>query len=124
MPKITRSVEVGAPVEKVFEMLDNPENFPVFVPNVKKVSKIRRSGKRLGESFDAVYSMMGMEFLETFTPSEYAKANRLAAQHEGRRTGSMGSTRERRSSRRWKTSRRHSDSFRASSRTSNGTTSP
>ena len=41
MPNITKSVEVGAPVEKVFEMLDNPENFPVFVPNVTKVSNTR-----------------------------------------------------------------------------------
>src|SRR5947208_14778159 len=94
MPNITKSVEVGAPVEKVFEMLDNPENFPVFVPNVTKVSNIRRSEKRLGDSFDVVYSMMGMEFPETFTYSEYAKPNRLAARYEGRMTGSMGITLE------------------------------
>src|SRR3989454_852056 len=79
MPKITKSVEVDAPVEKVFEMLDNPENFPVYVPNVTKVSNIRRSEKRLGDSFDVVYSMMGMEFPETFTYSEYAKPKRVAA---------------------------------------------
>src|SRR5207245_45408 len=80
---ITKSVEVGAPVEKVFEMLDNPENFPVYVPNVTKVSNIRRSEKRLGDTFDVVYSMMGMEFPETFTYSEYAKPKRLAARYEG-----------------------------------------
>src|SRR5437016_1098503 len=94
MPNITKSVEVGAPVEKVFEMLDNPENFPVYVPNVTKVSNIRRSEKRLGDSFDVVYSMMGMEFPETFTYSEYAKPKRLAARYEGRMTGSMGITLE------------------------------
>ncbi|TMA01526.1 MAG: hypothetical protein E6J97_02640 [Methanobacteriota archaeon] len=94
MPKITKSVEVDAPVEKVFEMLDNPENFPVYVPNVTKVSNIRRSEKRLGDSFDVVYSMMGMEFPETFTYSEYAKPKRLAARYEGRMTGSMGITLE------------------------------
>ena len=75
MPNITKSVEVGAPVEKVFEMLDNPENFPVYVPNVTKVSNIRRSEKRLGDTFDVVYSMMGMEFPETFTYSEYTRQN-------------------------------------------------
>src|SRR5205809_605346 len=94
MPNITKSVEVGAPVEKVFEMLDNPENFPVYVPNVTKVSNIRRSEKRLGDSFDVVYSMMGMEFPETFTYSEYAKPKRLAARYEGRMSGSMGITLE------------------------------
>ncbi len=90
MPKITRTVEVDAPVEKVFEMLDNPENFPVFVPNVTKVSNIRRSDNRLGDTFDVVYSMMGMDFNEKFTYSEYAKPDRLAARYEGRMAGSMG----------------------------------
>src|SRR5206468_9981814 len=84
----------GAPVEKVFVMLDNPENFPVFVPNVTKVSNIRRSEKRLGDSFDVVYSMMGMELPATITYSEYAKPKRLAARYEGRMTGSMGITLE------------------------------
>src|SRR5256712_10584579 len=89
MPKITKSVEAGAPVEKVFEMLDNPENFPVYVPNVTKVSNIRRSDQRLGDIFDVLYSMMVMDFNETFTYSEYAKPKRLAARYEGRMTGSM-----------------------------------
>src|SRR5207249_11162998 len=75
-------------------MLYNPEYFPVFVPNVTKVSNIRRSEKRLGDSFDVVYSMIGMEFPETFTYSEYAKPKRLAARYEGRMTGSMGITLE------------------------------
>src|SRR5712691_10284265 len=99
MPRITKSLEVGAPVEKVFEMLDDPENFPVYVPIVTKVSNIRRSDKRLGDSFDVVYSMMGMDFNETFTYSEYAKPRRLAARYEGRMTGSMGITSSRRAGR-------------------------
>ena len=92
MPKITKTVEVAAPMEKVFEMLDDPENFPVYVPNVTKVSNIRRSDKRLGDTFDVVYSMMGMDFNEKFTYSEYAKPKRLAARYEGRMTGSFGIT--------------------------------
>src|SRR3989442_9161777 len=89
MPRITKSLEVGAPVEKVFEMLDDPENFPVYVPNVTKVSNIRMSDQRLGDTFDDVYSMMGMDFNETFTYSEYAKPKRLAARYERRMTDSM-----------------------------------
>jgi len=92
MPRITKTVEVEAPAEKVFEMLDNPENFPVYVPNVTKVSNIHRSEKRLGDTFDVVYSMMGLDFPEKFTYSEYAKPKRLAARYEGRMTGSMGIT--------------------------------
>ena len=94
MPRITKTVEVEGPVEKVFEMLDDPENFPVYVPNVTKVSNIRRTDKRLGDTFDVVYSMMGMDFNEKFTYSEYAKPQRLAARYEGRMTGSMGITLE------------------------------
>src|SRR5437870_12988329 len=90
MPKITKSLEVGAPVEKVFDMLDDPENFPVYVPNVTKVSNIRRSDKRLGDSFDVAYSMMGMDSNETFTYSEYAKRKSLAPRTARRMTGSRG----------------------------------
>ena len=94
MPKISRTVDVESHVNKLFELLDNPENFPVFVPNVTKVSNIRRSDKRLGDSFDVVYSVMGMNFDEKFTYSEYAKPTRLAARYDGRMTGSMGITLE------------------------------
>src|SRR3989449_9285415 len=75
-------------------MFDDPENFPVDVPNVTKVSNNQRSEKRLGDTFDVVYTMMGMDFNETFTYSEYAKPRRLAARYEGRMTGSMGITLE------------------------------
>src|SRR5437016_13754971 len=75
-------------------MLDNPENFPGYVPNVTKVSNIRRSEKRLGDSFDVVDSMVGMEIPEPVTYSEYAKPKRLAARYEGRMSGSMGITLE------------------------------
>src|SRR5437899_1425677 len=57
-------------------------------------SNSSRSEKGCGDSSDVIYWMIGIEFPETFTYSEYAKTKRVAARYEGRMTGSMGITLE------------------------------
>jgi carbon monoxide dehydrogenase subunit G len=89
MPTVAKTIEINAPIEKVFDACDNPENAPVIFPNVSSVSDIKRSDKRLGDTFHVRYSIMGMHFDEDFTYSEYQKPTKLGAKYVGGMTGTM-----------------------------------
>ncbi len=43
MPKIEKSIEVNAPVEKVYAVLQQVEQFPQFLPYVKSVSVVENN---------------------------------------------------------------------------------
>lgn len=40
MPKFEREVEIDAPVEKVWEVLTNPENWPQWFPGIESVANV------------------------------------------------------------------------------------
>ncbi len=94
MTRIKRTIAIKAPVEKVFRACDNPSAFPLFVPSVTKVSNLHRTEKRLGDTFNATYALLGSHFDERFTYAEYESPNRITAKFEGGFNGSMGITLE------------------------------
>jgi carbon monoxide dehydrogenase subunit G len=89
MPSVTKSMDINAPIEKVFDACDKPENAPMIFPNVDAVSDIRRSDQRLGDKFRIRYSIMGMHFDEDFPYTQYERATKLGAKFEGGMTGTM-----------------------------------
>lgn len=50
MPKFEREVEIDAPIEKVWEVLINPNHLPQWFPGVESVSNVQSTGE--GGSFD------------------------------------------------------------------------
>lgn len=61
MAKISKSVEIDAPVERVYAFMTNPENLPEIWPSLVEASNVeyRDDG---GHAFDWVYKMAGMRF--------------------------------------------------------------
>lgn len=55
MAEIHITVTIDARAEKVFDIADNPENRPKYVPNVSQVVDIRRSDRRISDSFRVIY---------------------------------------------------------------------
>jgi len=51
----------------VFAIVDDPANFPKYVPNVHDVVDVRRSDGRIGDSFRVIYKVLGVTFDEKFT---------------------------------------------------------
>jgi coenzyme Q-binding protein COQ10 len=47
MAEATRSIDIKAPVEKVFRIISDYERYPEFLPEVKRVSTSDRSGNRV-----------------------------------------------------------------------------
>ena len=57
---------VDTPVEKVLGFVDDPENIAKCAPTVNRVVEIRRSGRRVGNSFRLIYRVLGMPLNEEF----------------------------------------------------------
>ena len=60
MPRITNSITINAPVEKVFEYISNPENMLEWWSNVTNIRDI--TGRGEGQSWTFDYKMMGLHF--------------------------------------------------------------
>ena len=61
MVKIKRTIHIDAPVEKVFEFANVPENLPEIWPSMVKVDNVKRSTTQ-GRDYDWQYKMAGMLF--------------------------------------------------------------
>ncbi|MDP2730382.1 MAG: SRPBCC family protein [Dehalococcoidales bacterium] len=60
MPRITESITINVPVEKVFEYISNPENMTEWWSNVTAIRDITGHGELQSWTFD--YKMMGLHF--------------------------------------------------------------
>lgn len=89
MAEIHNRATVDAPIEKVFDFVDDPERFPTYVPNVDRVADLVRTEKRLGDSFRVIYKVLGMTFDEKFTVTEYQRPNRLRSAFAGGMNGTF-----------------------------------
>ena len=61
MKKITRTIEIKAPVQRVFDFLTQPTNLPSIWPNMVAVSNVADRGNG-AHDFDWVYKMGGIHF--------------------------------------------------------------
>ena len=89
MAEIHKTVTIDAPADKVFEIVDNPENFTRYVPNVTQVVDVRRSERRVGDTFRVIYRVLGITFDEKFTTTDYQRPNRITATFEGGMSGTF-----------------------------------
>jgi uncharacterized membrane protein len=61
MAKMTRSISINAPVEKVFDFMSQPTNLPEIWPSMVEVNNVQPSPAG-GYNFGWVYKMAGMRF--------------------------------------------------------------
>jgi uncharacterized membrane protein len=71
MAKITRSIHINAPVEKVFAYMDDPGNMPEFWPSMIEVKDLQKTPTGIGTTFSWVYKMAGMRFEGASETTEY-----------------------------------------------------
>jgi len=61
MSKISKSIDIDAPAERVWEFMTQPENLPSIWPSLVEVSNVQRKNDGT-HSFDWVYKMAGVRF--------------------------------------------------------------
>ena len=90
MTFIQRAVEVNAPADTVFDVIDTPRRVPEWAAGITSVSDIRESEGRVGDTMKATYSVMGMRFPMRWTITEHEKPTKLTFQARGGIGGKMG----------------------------------
>lgn len=88
MAVVQKTIPINAPVETVFEVLNDPNRIPEVAPGVSRVDQVRHEG-RVGDSFRTVYSVMGLGFPMKFTTVEYTSPTRIIQRMEGGMTGTF-----------------------------------
>jgi carbon monoxide dehydrogenase subunit G len=87
MALIEKSAVVDAPIEAVYDYMDDPTNVPDFAPGVERVEVLRRTDERVGDSFRLIYRVIGIDFPITFAVTEAERPHTLASRMEGAMTG-------------------------------------
>ena len=82
MAKLDRSVTIDAPIEKVFQFVEDPSNFPEVWPSMMEVKDVERlpSG---GRKFSWVYKMAGVKLEGTSETIEYEENRRIVSETKG-----------------------------------------
>ena len=89
MPVIRKSVEIDAPPDKVFVVLDDPERIQEYGVGVTRVSDFNQTPQRVGDTGRITYSAMGLRFPMKFTVTAYEQNARFEMSMEGGMTGTM-----------------------------------
>jgi len=82
MAKGEKTITINAPVEKVFEYVDEPTNLLEIWPSMVEVKNVKRLPNG-GTSFEWVYKMAGMRFKGTNEDTEYVPNQRVVSKTKG-----------------------------------------
>ena len=82
MAKLDRTVTIDAPIEKVFQFVEDPSNFPEVWPSMIEVKDVERlpSG---GRTFSWVYKMAGVKLEGTSETVEYEENRMVVSETKG-----------------------------------------
>ena len=89
MALIEKTTVVDAPVETVFDYVDDPTNVPDVAPGVDRVEIERRTDERIGDSFRLIYSVLGIDFPMTLVGTAYERPHTLESRMEGPMSGTF-----------------------------------
>src|SRR5260370_27365540 len=89
MSEIRKSEIIDATAAELFAIVDDPTNFPKYVPNVTGVEDVTSSTGRIGDTFRVNYKVLGVSFDEKFTTTEDEHAQRITSSFKGRMTGTF-----------------------------------
>lgn len=81
MPTITNSINISAPVEKVFTYVTDPMNAPEWFVGMMEVSHVTGSG--VGKHYHWKYSMIGIPLHGEGTIVEYLPNERMVIEGKG-----------------------------------------
>ena len=81
MPTIQTSININAPVEKVFAYVSDPMNLPEWLVNMSDVTDVTGSG--VGQRHHWKYNMLGIPLRGESTVSEHVPNERWATESKG-----------------------------------------
>lgn len=89
MSEIKKSLTIDATADELFDIVEDPQNLPKYVPNVSEVVDVHRTEQRVGDTFRVIYKVLGMTFDEKFTTSEYERPSGITSAFKGGMNGTF-----------------------------------
>jgi carbon monoxide dehydrogenase subunit G len=89
MPTIERETTINQAPDKVFAILDDPEQIKSIAPGVNRVTDVKQTNERIGDSVRVTYSVLGLRFPMKFTITEHDPPSKLVSHMEGGMTGTF-----------------------------------
>ncbi len=90
MPKLNNSINISAPVEKVFAYVSDPRNSPEWFVGLTENTDV--SGSGVGQRSRWTYTMIGIPFHGDSTLTEHVPNQRLVFKQEGGMTSTLAYT--------------------------------
>jgi uncharacterized membrane protein len=81
MARVHKSIEIKAPVEKVFSFIEDPNNDTEWITNMVEVNDVKGAG--VGKHFNWVWNMSGIKFKGESTYTEDDPNKRIAFTSKG-----------------------------------------
>ena len=89
MPTIERSITIAAPAEDVFAVVDDARRQPEYLPGVTKVADVVRTQDRVGDTYEAAYSILGLRFPTKTSIIEWERNKTYVEKMEGSLPGTF-----------------------------------
>ena len=90
MAVVERTTVIDAPIETVFNYVDDPMNIPEVTPGVERVEVLQRTDERIGDSIRLIYSALKIDFPMTLVRTSYEPPRTLGWRLEGAMSGTLG----------------------------------
>jgi carbon monoxide dehydrogenase subunit G len=87
MTRLEKTTTIYAPIETVFEFIDDPEKVAKYSAGVSRVKEVSKTEGRVGDVMRLTYSVLGMRYDEEFTYVEYKKPQLLVSKVTGHMAG-------------------------------------
>jgi uncharacterized protein YndB with AHSA1/START domain len=91
VPKLRRSISIHAPVEQVFEYVDDPEKLPEVWPSLIEVHDVKRMPNG-GPKFRFVYKLAGVRFNGVSETTEFELNRRHVVKNSDGRPDGLEAT--------------------------------
>jgi ligand-binding SRPBCC domain-containing protein len=80
---ISRSIQINAPIEKVFNFITNPGNWTVYVTSLVDVRNISDKKIKKGTSYEWTYRMLGVNLDGKGNVVEFSRNSKFGMEMEG-----------------------------------------
>jgi len=89
MPVMVLSTTINTTPEHVCQVIEAPSRLLEWVPNVTRVAEIQQTPQRMGDTFRATYSVLGLSFPTKYTVVDFARNKKITFKMEGALTGTF-----------------------------------
>jgi anaerobic magnesium-protoporphyrin IX monomethyl ester cyclase len=79
-PRVSRSITINAPIEKVFSFISSPDNWHRFIPGLMEIRNVSDEPLRSGTTFEWTYRIKGINLRGEGTVIDYKEGERMVLQ--------------------------------------------